>query len=78
MKKPVVIKIGGAILDGYSQGNSSALTALLKVIASLENQPVVIVHGGGCVVDEMLAQAGFVTEKKTRFTRNAQSAYADY
>jgi len=64
MKKPVVIKIGGAILDGYSQGSSSALTALLKVIASLENQPVVIVHGGGCVVDEMLAQAGFVTEKK--------------
>ena len=64
MKKPVVIKIGGAILDGYNQGNTSALTALLKVIASLDEQPVVIVHGGGCVVDEMLSQAGLVTEKK--------------
>ena len=50
MKKPVVIKIGGAILDGYNQGNTSALTALLKVIASLKEQPVVIVHGGGCVM----------------------------
>ncbi len=64
MKKPVVIKIGGAILDGYNQGNTFALTALLKVIASLVGQPVVIVHGGGCVVDEMLTQAGLVTKKK--------------
>lgn len=74
MKKPVVIKIGGAILDGYNQGNTSALTALLTVIAGLKDQPVVIVHGGGCVVDEMLAQAGFVTEKKhgLRITPKAQ------
>ena len=74
MKKPVVIKIGGAILDGYNQGNTSALRALLTVIAHLENQPVVIVHGGGCIVDEMLAQAGFSTEKKQglRVTPKAQ------
>ena len=74
MKKPVVIKIGGAILDGYNQGNTFALTALLSVIASLKDQPVVIVHGGGCVVDEMLAQAGFTTEKKhgLRVTPKAQ------
>ncbi|WP_448212624.1 acetylglutamate kinase [Colwellia sp. MEBiC06753] len=57
--KPLVIKIGGAILE-----KPEALSALLKVIATLENQAVVIVHGGGCVVDEMLAQAGFVTEKR--------------
>ena len=57
MKKPVVIKIGGAILDGYSQGNRSALTDLLSVIAKIENQPVVIVHGGGCIVDEMLSSS---------------------
>lgn len=74
MKKPVVIKIGGAILGGYNQGNTSALRALLTVIAHLENQPVVIVHGGGCIVDEMLAQAGFSTEKKQglRVTPKAQ------
>ncbi|AZQ82792.1 acetylglutamate kinase [Colwellia sp. Arc7-635] len=74
MNKPVVIKIGGAILDGYNQGNTSALRALLTVIANLENQPVVIVHGGGCIVDEMLAQAGFSSEKKQglRVTPKAQ------
>ncbi|OKY26856.1 acetylglutamate kinase [Thalassotalea sp. PP2-459] len=68
-KKPLVIKIGGAILE-----NGSALHALLNVITTLNNQPVVLVHGGGCVVDEMLTQAGFTTEKKhgLRVTPTAQ------
>jgi acetylglutamate kinase len=57
--KPLVIKIGGAILE-----KESALSALLAVIAKLDNKQVVLVHGGGCVVDVMLAQAGFTTEKK--------------
>ena len=56
--KPLVIKIGGAILE-----KESALTALLAVIANLKDKHVVLVHGGGCVVDEMLAQANFTTEK---------------
>ena len=59
VSKPLVIKIGGAILE-----KDSALQALLAVIASLRNKHVVLVHGGGCVVDEMLSQAGFTTEKK--------------
>lgn len=59
MSKPLVIKIGGAILEQHS-----ALIELLTVIKHLENKSVVLVHGGGCVVDEMLAQAGFTTEKK--------------
>ena len=57
--KPLVIKIGGAILE-----KESALSDLLAVIATLKDKHVVLVHGGGCVVDEMLAQAGFTTEKK--------------
>jgi len=57
--KALVIKIGGAILE-----KKNALADLLNVIASLKNQAVVLVHGGGCVVDEMLHQAGFTTEKK--------------
>jgi acetylglutamate kinase len=57
--KPLVIKIGGAILE-----KKDALANLLKIIASLKNQSVVLVHGGGCVVDEMVSQAGFPTEKK--------------
>ena len=63
-KKPLVIKIGGAILDGQTKEKGDALKALLQVIASLEDQAVVLVHGGGCVVDEMLTQAGFTTQKK--------------
>jgi len=57
--KPLVIKIGGAILE-----KESALKSLLKVVASLKNQAVVLVHGGGCIVDDMLKQAGFSTVKK--------------
>jgi len=59
INKALVIKIGGAILE-----KKDALVDLLNVIASLKNQAVVLVHGGGCVVDEMLDQAGFTTEKK--------------
>ena len=58
--KPLVIKIGGAILE-----KEDALNSLLVVIANLKtNAKVVLVHGGGCVVDEMLAQANFTTVKK--------------
>ncbi len=64
MSKPLVIKIGGAILDHQEEGKASALSQLLSVIANIKDHAVVLVHGGGCVVDEMLAQAGFTTEKK--------------
>ncbi len=57
--KPLVIKIGGAILE-----KASALKALLVEIAKLKNQQVVLVHGGGSSVDAQLSQAGFTTEKK--------------
>lgn len=59
IKKPLVIKIGGAILE-----KADALKALLVVIAKLDNQQVILVHGGGSSVDSQLKQAGFVTEKK--------------
>ncbi len=68
--KPLVIKIGGAILE-----KEAALQSLLVVIANLKvDAKVVLVHGGGCVVDEMLAQAGFTTVKKhgLRVTPKAQ------
>ncbi|WP_286263389.1 acetylglutamate kinase [Thalassotalea atypica] len=67
--KPLVIKIGGAILE-----KPKALMLLLDVISQLKDQAIVLVHGGGCVVDDMLAQAGFVTEKKDglRITPKAQ------
>lgn len=59
MKQPLVIKIGGAILE-----KASALKALLTELSKLDDQPIVLVHGGGSSVDALLDQAGFTTEKK--------------
>ena len=63
MSKPLVIKIGGTILE-----KPGALIALLEVIETLKStsnqNQIVLVHGGGCVVDDMLKQAGFTTHKK--------------
>jgi len=64
MKKPLVIKIGGAILDYQGDVADSALAKLLDVISKMSDQAVIIVHGGGCVVDDMLKQSGFSTKKK--------------
>jgi len=59
MSKPLVIKIGGAILE-----REGALHNLLDAIKKLKNHSIILVHGGGCIVDEMLVQAGFSTVKK--------------
>ena len=76
--KPLVIKIGGAILEQKEKGKYTALLSLLKVIKSLKNQAIVLVHGGGCIVDEMLSQSGYTTEKKTWPSCNTKRANADY
>lgn len=57
---PLIIKIGGAIME-----SKSALMALFNVIKSLQqnHQHIVIVHGGGCVVDQLLDQANFTSTK---------------
>lgn len=72
MNKPLVIKIGGGILE-----KANALTALFNTIKMFDKQPVVIVHGGGCVVDKMLEKSGFITEKKQglRITPKNQIPY---
>ncbi|QOL26546.1 acetylglutamate kinase [Thalassotalea sp. LPB0316] len=58
MKQPLVIKVGGAILT-----NEQALAALFQVIKQAKDQQIVLVHGGGYVVDNMLCQAGYSTKK---------------
>ncbi|QDP00053.1 acetylglutamate kinase [Thalassotalea sp. PS06] len=56
---PLVIKIGGAIME-----NAAALDNLFSVLLTLQkDRGVVIVHGGGCIVDEHLSQAGFSSDK---------------
>lgn len=50
--KPLVIKLGGVLLD-----TKEALNNLFTVISKYRSQysrPLVIVHGGGCLVDELM------------------------
>ncbi|MPW30022.1 acetylglutamate kinase [Agarivorans sp. B2Z047] len=55
--KPLVIKLGGAVLN-----NSLALDNLFAALQQVK-QPIVLVHGGGVVVEDVLAKTGFVSEK---------------
>lgn len=61
INKPLVIKVGGAILS-----DDNALKSLIKVMIELQQQgqEVVLVHGGGASVDALVKAAGFVSEKK--------------
>jgi|SRR5690554_1174611 len=57
---PLVVKIGGAAL-----AEPNTLVRLLEALAVACNQrPWLLVHGGGAMVDQWLAQAGYATEKK--------------
>lgn len=58
---PVLIKLGGALLE-----NASALSALFDSFAELvsSGRPLVVVHGGGCVVEQQLAAMGMQSNKK--------------
>ena len=57
---PAVFKIGGALVD-----NQTSLDALFIQIAQLTTlgRPAIIVHGGGCFVDQQLGAQGFKTQK---------------
>lgn len=61
MAKTLVVKVGGAIL-----GDINALKALFNVVTDLQSnyqRGVIVVHGGGMVVDKMLSDSGHKTEK---------------
>ncbi|WNC72098.1 acetylglutamate kinase [Thalassotalea psychrophila] len=60
MSTPLVIKIGGAIME-----SPQALIKLFKVVKTLQDnkQSIIVVHGGGCVADELLAKAGYISKK---------------
>lgn len=60
MMKPLVIKVGGALLEAEHEK-----VLLLQTIAKLIHQSVqvVLVHGGGCLVDEWLASMGHKVDK---------------
>ncbi|WP_017443910.1 acetylglutamate kinase [Gayadomonas joobiniege] len=60
MQKPLVIKVGGALLE-----DKSCLQAFLTELKKIrEQQAVVVVHGGGALVQQLLADLGLNSEKK--------------
>ncbi|WP_435275642.1 acetylglutamate kinase [Psychrobium sp. nBUS_13] len=58
--QPLVIKVGGALLDSVDEK-----AELFQTIASLVKQDiaVVLVHGGGCLVDDWIVAMGLTNEK---------------
>ncbi|CAH0534641.1 Acetylglutamate kinase [Vibrio stylophorae] len=62
MSTPLVMKLGGAVL-----ADTALLSQLFQTIASYRsegNRPLVLVHGGGYLVDELSAKLGFTTQKR--------------
>jgi acetylglutamate kinase len=58
----LIIKLGGALIE-----NDDALTALYKGLKDYLNKntrPIVLVHGGGCLVDDLLKALNMKSEKK--------------
>ncbi len=58
----LVIKLGGALIENDASLNAlfDGLTGYLKE----QNRPLVLVHGGGCLVDDLLKGLGKKSEKK--------------
>ena len=55
MMNPLIIKLGGVLLD-----SEEALERLFSALVNYREshqRPLVIVHGGGCVVDELMRAA---------------------
>lgn len=58
--KPLLLKVGGALLE-----SPEGITALFAVLKQLQQQgqQVLLVHGGGCLVEQWVTQAGLKSEK---------------
>ncbi|HEY7866174.1 MAG TPA: acetylglutamate kinase [Psychromonas sp.] len=60
--KPLLIKLGGAVLENEQalENLFSALTLYLQT----EQRPLLIVHGGGVIVEDVLNKMNIVSQKK--------------
>lgn len=61
MGKPLIIKLGGVILD-----SPEALSQLFTAVGKYRHQqlrPIVLMHGGGCLVDKILGRLGLAVCK---------------
>ncbi|KFK91979.1 MULTISPECIES: acetylglutamate kinase [unclassified Serratia (in: enterobacteria)] len=59
---PLIIKLGGVLLD--SEEALERLFSALDIYRQEHQRPLVIVHGGGCVVDELMKQLSLPVVKK--------------
>ncbi|MGO1246715.1 MAG: acetylglutamate kinase [Oceanisphaera sp.] len=59
---PLVIKLGGTLLE--SNHDLAALFATLKTFMDEIKRPLVLVHGGGVLVDNQLGAMGLTSTKK--------------
>ena len=60
--KPLIIKVGGALLD-TPQAMENLLTTLAQ-FKQKQQRDIVIVHGGGCIVDELMQRLQLPVRKK--------------
>ncbi|WP_313572485.1 acetylglutamate kinase [Pantoea piersonii] len=62
MTTPLIIKLGGVLLD--SEEALARLFDALLAWRSAHQRPLMIVHGGGCVVDELMKKLSLPVKKK--------------
>jgi acetylglutamate kinase len=62
MMNPLIIKLGGVLLDS-EEALERLFTALVNY-REAHQRPLIIVHGGGCVVDELMKQLNLPVQKK--------------
>jgi len=60
MKQPLVIKVGGALLESLDA--QKQLFGTIEQLVS-QNVSVVLIHGGGCLVDQWITDMGMVNDK---------------
>ena len=61
-QKPLLIKIGGAVLESQ-EALSNLFSALTEYLAT-QQRPILIVHGGGVIVEDVLNKMNIKSEKK--------------
>ena len=83
MMNPLIIKLGGVLLD-----SEEALERLFSALVNYREshqRPLVIVHGGGCVVDELMKDGKIAflqdytarkREEDVRFERGNDAGHA--
>lgn len=62
MMNPLIIKLGGVLLDS-EEALERLFTALVNY-RKAHQRPLVIVHGGGCLVDDLMKQLNLPVKKK--------------